>query len=66
MSWLETDKEVEVFKYLGVLHTCVWLDRKMKGSVKMERVRVKAEEWVGKTKGMNCMNINVLCSIATL
>jgi len=41
-SWsisCEVMEEVEAFKYLGV-----WLDRKMRGNVQMERMREKAEE----------------------
>jgi len=32
-------EEVEAFKYLGI-----WLDRKMRGNVQLERLREKAEE----------------------
>jgi len=41
-SWsisCEVMEEVEAFKYLGI-----WLDRKMRGNVQMERMREKAEE----------------------
>ena len=36
-------EEVIAFKYLGV-----WLDRKMRGNVQMERMREKAKEWAGR------------------
>ena len=53
-SWTirgEQMEEVIAFKYLGV-----WLDRKMRGNVQMERMREKAEEWVGKTEWMSRVN----------
>ena len=31
----------------------VWLDRKMRGSVNMEGMRGKAEEWAGRTEWMS-------------
>ena len=42
----EQMEEVIAFKYLGV-----WLDRKMRGNVQMERMREKAEERAGRTGG---------------
>ena len=49
-SWTISGEQMEViaFKYRGV-----WLDRKMRGNVKMERMREKAEEWVGKMEWMS-------------
>ena len=47
----EVMEEVEAFKYLGV-----WLDRKMRGNVQLERVREKAEEWAGRTEWMSRVN----------
>ena len=34
---------MKAFTYLSV-----WLDQKMKGNVQMDRMREKAEEWVGR------------------
>ena len=53
-SWAisgEQMEEVVAFKYLGV-----WLDRKMRGNVQMERMREKAEEWAGKMEWMSRVN----------
>ena len=47
----EQMEEVTAFKYLGV-----WLDRKMRGNVQMERMREKAEEWAGRTEWMSRVN----------
>ena len=47
----EAMEEVEAFKYLGI-----WLDRKMRGNVQMERMREKAEEWAGRMEWMSHVN----------
>ena len=43
----EEMEEVKAFKYLGV-----WFDRGMRGNVQLEKMKEKAEEWVGKTEWM--------------
>ena len=47
----EVMEEVEAFKYLGI-----WLNRKMRGNVQMERMRKKAAEWAGRMEWMSCVN----------
>ena len=58
MGFRKLVQKVEAFKYLGV-----WLDRKMRGNVQLERVREKAEEWAGRTEWMSRVNgqIEVEC-----
>ncbi len=53
-SWTicgEEMEEVEVFKYLGL-----WMDKRMRGNVQMEKIREKAEEWAAKTEWMSRVN----------
>ena len=51
MSWKIGDELVEEFKYFGV-----WVDRKLRGNVKLENVAKKAEEWIGRVTWMSRMN----------
>ena len=44
-------EEVEEFKNLGV-----WFDRKLRGNVHLEKMKIKAEEWVGKVMWMSRVN----------
>ncbi len=49
-NWMingEELEEVNAFKYLGA-----WLDRRMRGNVKLEKMTEKAEEWAGKVERM--------------
>ena len=46
MSWKigeEIVEEVEEFKYLGV-----WVDRKLRGNVQLEKMEKKEEKWIGR------------------